>query len=317
MAKLSPIITVAFCPSWDVICHAPAIRWGRHQRLQSQKILAAGKALNISRALAWLNVESIAAGLWGQSDYDEMLENTRPLADYVDIRFTKAPRPTRHNVTLFDTQTGREMHLRAQSQLASRESLKKLAADLRQIVRKESIVVFAGSMPDGPLLDDCLSIIAKVRDTGAKVAVDTSGNALAKIVRLKGIWLIKPNIREFRELLGRHVPNTAPEIAKAARKLSGNVRLILVSRAAKGAIAATPDKALQAEVARPLAKVTTTVGCGDYLLAGFLAEMRRGNDLRLALAKAVKLATAKAYGFTEILTWPQADRKIKTRVHLP
>jgi fructose-1-phosphate kinase PfkB-like protein len=209
------------------------------------------------------------------------------------------------------------MHLRAQSQLASRESLKKLAADLRQIVRKESIVVFAGSMPDGPLLGDCLSIIAKVRDTGAKVAVDTSGNALAKIVRLKGIWLIKPNIKEFRELLGRYVPNTAGEIAKAARKLSDNVHLILVSRAAKGAIAVTPDKALQTEVARPLAKVTTTVGCGDYLLAGFLAQMHRGNDLRLALAKAVKLATAKAYGFTEILTWPQADRKIKTRVRLP
>jgi fructose-1-phosphate kinase PfkB-like protein len=293
MAKLSPIITVAFCPSWDVICHAPAIRWGRHQHLQSQKLLAAGKALNISRALAWLNVETVAAGLWGQSDYDQMLENTKPLADYVDMRFTKAPGRTRHNVTLFDTQTGREMHLRAQSQLASRESLKKLAADLRQIVRKESIVVFAGSMPNGPLLDDCLSMIAKVRDTGAKVAVDTSGNALAKIVRLKGIWLIKPN------------------------KLSNNVRLILVSRAAKGVIAVTPDKALQAEVARPLAKVTTTVGCGDYLLAGFLAQMRRGNDLRLALAKAVKLATAKAYGFTEILTWPQADRKIKTRVRLP
>ncbi|MHC4154465.1 MAG: 1-phosphofructokinase family hexose kinase, partial [Planctomycetota bacterium] len=287
------------------------------QPLQSQKILAAGKALNISRALAWLNVESAAAGLWGQSDHDQMLENMKPLADYVDIRFTKAPGRTRHNVTLFDTQTGREMHLRAQSQLASRESLKRLAADLRQIVRKESIVVFAGSMPNGPLLDDCLSIIAKVRDTGAKVAVDTSGNALARIVRLKGIWLVKPNIKEFRELLGRHVPNTAPEIAKAARKLSDSVRLILVSRAAKGAIAVTRDKALQAEVTRPLAKVTTTVGCGDYLLAGFLAQMRRGNDLRLALAKAVKLATAKAYGFTEILTWPQADRKIRTRVHLP
>ncbi|MHC4344309.1 MAG: PfkB family carbohydrate kinase, partial [Planctomycetota bacterium] len=109
-----------------------------------------------------------------------------------------------------------------------------------------------------PLLDDCLSIITKVRDAGAKVAVDTSGNALAKIVRLKGIWLIKPNIKEFRELLGRHVPNTAPEIAKAAQKLSDNVRLILVSRAAKGVIAVTPDKALQAEGARPLAKVTTT-----------------------------------------------------------
>jgi 1-phosphofructokinase family hexose kinase len=280
-------------------------------------MLAAGKALNISRALAWLKVESIASGLWGQSDYDQMLENIKPLVDYVDIRFTKAPGRTRHNVTLFDTQTGREMHLRAQSQLASRESLKRLAADLRQIVRKESIVVFAGSMPNGALLDDCLSIIAKVRDTGAKVAVDTSGNALAKIVRLKGIWLIKPNINEFRELLGRYVPNTAGEIAKAARKLSASVPVILVSRGEKGAIAVTPDRALQAEVVSPLAKVVTTVGCGDYLLAGWLAQMRRANDLRLALSKAIKLATAKAYGFTEILTWPKAHRKIKTRVHLP
>jgi len=280
-------------------------------------MLAAGKALNISRALAWLRVKNIAAGLWGQDDYNRMLEDVKPLADYVDVKFTKVPGQTRHNVTLWDMHAGREMHLRCESELTSRQSLKKLAADLQNIVRKNSTVVFAGSMPETPLLEQCLAIIARARDAGARVAVDTSGSALTEVVRLEGIWLIKPNIKEFRLLLGRRVPDTAAEIAKAARKLSNNVRLILVSRGPKGAVAVSHDKALQAEVARPLAKVTATVGCGDYLLAGFIAQMHRRNNLRLALANAVKLATAKACGFTEILTWPQAERKIKTRVHLP
>ena len=40
--------------------------------IDEQVVRPAGKALNVSYALAWMGGESVAAGLWGREDYDEM-----------------------------------------------------------------------------------------------------------------------------------------------------------------------------------------------------------------------------------------------------
>jgi 1-phosphofructokinase len=314
MLKPNSIITVGICPCWDIIYHVDGLKWGEHKSVQEQDLVCAGKAFNISRALAWLKVKSTAAGLWGQSDYRLMVENTKPLGNYVDIRFTEVPGRTRHNVTLFDTRADREMHLRAESKLATRESLRRLAADLKEIVTEDSTIVFAGSVPGGELLDDCLSIIAKARDAGARVAVDTSGEALAEIVRLKGIWLIKPNIKELRELLGKHVPDRASAIVKAGRGLCEAVQMVLVSRGPRGATLISRDAALQGQVTGGSGKTVGTVGCGDYLLAGLLAGMPETNDLGMALLKAIRLATAKAYGLTEKMSWADVESRIEASV---
>ncbi|MHC4478520.1 MAG: 1-phosphofructokinase family hexose kinase [Planctomycetota bacterium] len=317
MSKVGRIVTVGICPCWDIVCQVDGLKWGQHKRLESQELVCAGKALNISRALAWLKVKSIAAGLWGQSDYRQMVESTKTISDFVDVRFTKAPGRTRQNITVVDSRAGREMHLRAQSKLAGKESLRHLMADLKQIVTEDSIVVFAGSMPPGELLEDCLSIIAKVRDAGARVAVDTSGTALEEIVRLGNIWLIKPNVEELRQLLGEQVADKTSAIVQAARRLCDKVQTIVVSRGPRGAAVLTRDTALQGRVASGSGKAANTVGCGDYLLAGLLASVADGNDLSVALAKAVKVAAARAYGLTETTTWLEADGRIEARVYLP
>ncbi|MHC4644804.1 MAG: PfkB family carbohydrate kinase [Planctomycetota bacterium] len=127
MSEASSIITAGICPSWDIICRVDGLQWGEHKKLESQQLLAAGKALNISRALAWLKMKSVAAGLWGQSDYQQMAESLRPISDFVDIKFTKAPGQTRRNITVFDRQAGREIHLRAESKLATRKSRGRIA----------------------------------------------------------------------------------------------------------------------------------------------------------------------------------------------
>jgi fructose-1-phosphate kinase PfkB-like protein len=153
-------------------------------------------------------------------------------------------------------------------------------------------------------------MIAAVRDAGARVAVDTSGQPLKEIVRLGGIWLIKPNITELRELLNKHVADSPSATVKAAKGLCDKVRIVVVSRGAKGAIAVTADSALQAKASTSPAKARGTVGCGDYLLAGLLAGLTRRRDLRLALAKGIKVATARACGLTERMNWAEAESKI-------
>ena len=298
MTRQTSIITVGISPAWDITCQVDSPQWGEHKKISSETNIPAGKALNVSRALAWLKTKSTAAGLWGQKDYQQMLEELTVLKKYIEVCMTTIPQRTRQNITIIDTHATKEMHLRAESKLASPQAIKKLSLDLKHLVKPGDISLFAGALPKEPLLDDIITIIENINAYGAKVAIDTSGPALKKIVETGKIWLIKPNLSELSELTGRQLKNETPAIIQAARKLLNKVDIILISRAEKGAIAVTKEYAFHAKCTSPIAKVINTVGCGDYFLAGFLKAFSENPDIPSALQTAIQTATAKAYGLT-------------------
>jgi 1-phosphofructokinase family hexose kinase len=302
------IITVGLSPCWDKTIEINGINWNQHKIISSQKISPAGKAFNINKALAWLGVETTAAGLWGSQDYKQMQQMTALLRRFVKIRFTKGvPGSTRQNITIIDTAKKRQIHLRSKSTLANTNSLKLLKKDLQKIITKNSFCIFAGAMPD-----NAISLIESAKKTGAAVVIDTSGPALKKIVAKGGLYLIKPNVEELAELAGRKIKNEKTAIISAAKKLLNKSKFILVSRAEKGAILICKEFILSARYIGKKYDVYNTVGCGDFLLAGFLSHFCQRIDCsKNALEIGVKAATAKAFGLNEKLTWRQAERKFK------
>jgi 1-phosphofructokinase len=317
MRKINKIITVGLSPAWDITCRGRQLDWGQHKVISSADSQAAGKALNISQALAWMGTKTIAAGLWGRDDYGHMLKSMSPLRKLVAIRMTAVDGATRQNITIIDTANKREMHLRAASDLASEKTLMKLRTDLRRIVTKNSVCVFAGSMPPKKLWGSIVAIINCCRGRGAKIAVDTSGPALKRIVDSGNIWLIKPNIEELRELIGEQIKDTPISLIKVGRELLEEKRIdiLLISRGEKGAIAITKQAAWQGQYFGGHKKVLSTVGCGDFLLAGFLKAFIDKPDLATALETAIKVATARALGWTERLSWAKVRRRIKVRTN--
>ncbi len=325
------IVTIGLCPCWDTICQLDGVDWGQHKVISSACSRPAGKALNISRALAWMGTKSIAAGLWGREDCEQMLRALGPLRGLIKVKMTAVEGSTRRNITVVDTVNDREMHLRAISRLASKKALRKLETDLRAIVHKGSICVFAGAMPEKEFLGDVVRIISCCRRSGVKIAVDTSGDALREIVnsglvrQIAGscrIWLIKPNVEELRELLGEQIEDRPAGLIKAGRKLLDKVEVVLISRGRKGGVVVTKKGAWQGRCAPPLSceskkggrRVLSTVGCGDFLLAGFLKGLKDKSDAGSALETAIKVATAKAWGRTEGKSWSRALREIKVAV---
>ena len=311
--KRARIVTVGLSPAWDITCRAKRLGWGVHKDIDEQTIRPAGKALNISRALAWMGQKSVTAGLWGRDDYDQMLECMRPLRRFVKIKRTAVEGRTRRNVTVVDTANGREMHLRSKSGLASVKALKRLKADLKQIVRRGSICVFAGVLPEGALLGEVVRIAAMCRNMGARVVVDTYGDALKAIFEAGLAWSINPNVEELRGLLGARVRDDPVSLVKAGRRVLSRVEAVLISRSEKGGVLVTKEGAWQGRCAGR-AKVLSTVGCGDYLLAGFLKGLRDGSDPGSALETAIKVATARAWGWTESKTWAQVRRGMRVKV---
>ena len=325
--KLSgKIVTVGLCPSWDTICLFDGIDWGEHKTVSSADSRPAGKALNISQALAWMGQKNIAAGLWGRDDFQQMLKAMSAfggLGGLVKVKMTAVDGGTRRNITVVDTANDREMHLRNRSELASKKALRKLETDLGVIVHKGSVCVFAGAMPEdsarrssagaGEFVGDVVRIIKSCRKRGARIVVDTYGDALKQILETGAVWMIKPNVEELRELLGGQVTDSPAGLVRAGRKLLDKVEVVLISRGRKGGVVVTKKGAWQGRcIGR--SRVLLTVGCGDFLLAGFLKGLKDKSDAGSALGTAIKVATAKAWGRTEGKSWSRVLREIKAAV---
>jgi fructose-1-phosphate kinase PfkB-like protein len=254
--------------------------------------------------------KNTAMGLWGQDDYRQMKMAVKSLGDFVRVKMTTVPGGTRQNVTVVDTAGNREMHLRGKNNLVSAKALGRLETELQGIVRRGDVCVFSGVMPADELLADAVRIVRFCRGVGAKVVVDTYGPALNNIIEGHLAWLIKPNVDELSRLLGGKVRDSAGSLAAAGRRLLDEVPIVLISRGVKGAVLVTKEGAWQgrAVVSR---KVLSTVGCGDYLLAGFLKAVADGGNFCSAIGVALKVATAHALGWTQTKSWGAVQRSLR------
>jgi len=147
-------------------------------------------------------------------------------------------------------------------------------------------VVASGSLPNG-VPDDFYARVARIaKQHGAKMVLDTSGPALSAAVA-EGVYLVKPNLREMRELTNSE-PSSADEWENAAKTIvrSGKVAVIALTMGHLGAVLVTRDRTLRAP---PLAITpVSAVGAGDSFLGALIHGLASGADLddafRLAAA---------------------------------
>ena len=310
----SNILTIGLAPAWDVTCLGRGLDWGRHVTLESQTICPAGKALNVSRSLAWLGQSSIATGLWGREDIGQLRRVLRQTTPQIEPYLTSVPGATRVNVTVVDTEQSKEMHMRCPNALASSRSLGALTTLLTKRVQPQDLCVLSGALPGADLTDAVLALCRVCNHrAGTRLIVDSHGSIFKTIVQEKLAWLIAPNVQELEELLGRPIRNTPRSLATAAEELLTYTTMVLVSRGKQGALLVTRRGVWRGRC-RHRKKVLSTVGCGDYLLAGFLAGLRQAASPRAALTLALKVATARAWGWPDHRTWSAARRDIPVEI---
>jgi 6-phosphofructokinase 2 len=106
-----------------------------------------------------------------------------------------------------------------------------------------------------------------------------------------GVYLIKPNLRELRELVGEPLARETDCFA-AARALveQGRAAVVALTLGHNGALLVTRDLALRAD---PLPiKPISTVGAGDSFLGAMMARLAAGRDMEDAFRYAVAAGSA-------------------------
>lgn len=175
-------------------------------------------------------------------------------------------------------------------------------------------VVASGSLPGGVPDDFYARVASIVRRRGARMILDTSGPALVAAVA-EGVELVKPNLREMRELVGRE-PSDAAEWEAAARTLvrSGKAATVALTMGHLGAALVTSDRVLRA---RPLAITpVSAVGAGDSFLGALVHGLASGAGLEHCFRQAVAAGAAALLNPGTELCRPDDVKRLAAQVTL-
>ena len=151
--------------------------------------------------------------------------------------------------------------------------------------------VASGSLPRGVPEDFYARLARNLRLMGgAKLVLDTSGPPLKHALD-QGVYLVKPSLSEFADLLGDNTTDHAACLA-AARTLvvNGKADVVALTMGADGAILVSRDVAFYAKP--PPVTVRGTVGAGDSFLGLLVLSMARRLSLLDSFRQAVAAGSA-------------------------
>jgi 6-phosphofructokinase 2 len=127
----------------------------------------------------------------------------------------------------------------------------------------------------------------------------------------EGVYLIKPNLREFIALYGME-DLSIDQISAAASELvmNGKCTAVVISLGAGGALLIQKDRAIQFHA--PEVEMKSTVGAGDSMVAGIIYSLAQDSDFSTAVQYGIACGSAAAMNpGTSLCRREDADRLFK------
>ena len=173
--------------------------------------------------------------------------------------------------------------------------------------------VASGSLPRGVPHDFYARLAHNLKALGgAKLVLDTSGPPLKHALDV-GVYLVKPSLSEFAELLGTPNPDQKACV-EAARQMvtSGATEIVALTLGEEGAILVSRDMALHA--LPPPVKVNGTVGAGDSFLAILVLSLAKRQSLVDAFRQAIAAGSAALVSHGTGLCSPELVEELTPQV---
>ncbi len=284
--KNQPIVTLTINPSLDKSTHFSGLIAEQKMRCEKPRYDAGGGGINVSKAIFKLGGSSTCVFTSGGSA-GEMLEDLIQKEKLEKIAI-KTKNWTRENFIAFDNVTKAQYRFGFPGNAFSEEEKDKILQTIKEL--KTDYLVISGSLNEGLPTDFYQKIAEIAKSFGAKVIVDTSGEALLKILET-GVYLIKPNIGELAKLIGVERLELN-EVEKATKNLieKGSAEIVVVSLGADGAILVTKDETHL--VKAPKVEKKSTVGAGDSMVGGMVWALSQNKSLKEVIQIGVCCGTA-------------------------
>ena len=270
--------TAEFIPQLKLRCTEPVIDPG-------------GGGINVARAIRLLGGQATALVAIGGATGAHLLQ-LLALEGVPTVAF-QGPGETRQSMSVIERKTGQQLRFVMPGPEWQDHDVPRALTSVDQATTEDSLVVLSGSQPPG-VAKDFPSILADhIAGRGARLIVDTSGEALVHVAERPhdSLYVLRMDGEEGEGLAGRPLP-TREDTAAFARELIGRgvAKIIIVARGADGSVMASADEAWHA--VSPPVEVISRVGAGDSFVGGFTLALAKGEPLSDCLRWGVAAASA-------------------------
>jgi len=270
---MQTVVTLTLNPALDVATRIHSVAPEIKLRCAAPGFHPGGGGINVSRAITFLGGESSA--VYAAGGHTGIMLTQLLTDEGIDNHPVEIAGITRENVVVYEESTGLQYRftmpgpaLSADEWIACLESLFNL---------NPAYIVASGSLPQGVPLEIYGEITRYAREYGIRVILDTAGDALNQAIG-KGLYLLKPNLRELELFAGEALPGES-QIRAAGQRLiaEGLAQVLVVSLGAAGAALITSADCLFLRA--PIVPIQSKVGAGDSMVGGIVLGLARGFEL--------------------------------------
>jgi 6-phosphofructokinase 2 len=284
---MKPILTLTLNPTIDEAAEADRVRPVHKVRTTGGRFDPGGGGVNVARVVITLGGQAFALYMAGGVTgvvLDELLRKRAIPARRIDIAGD-----TRISHTVFERATGLEYRFVPEGPQVSEPEWRAILAAVE--TAEFDYVIASGSLPRGAPVDFYARLSHLVRKRGARLALDTSGEALKAAAAEGGLHLVKPSQSEFEALTGIAIqePGALEEAARALLA-KGGVETLAVTLGHEGALLAHGGETLRLPALPVEAK--SAVGAGDSFMAAMALALVRGESPRKAFLWGMAAGTA-------------------------
>lgn len=273
---------------------------------------AGGGGVNVARVLTRLGGQCTALCPTGGSP-GHWLER-RMREEGLAAVFLPIAGETRLSFTVHEHSTGAEYRFVMPGPRLSEAEWQACLLHLERLAEFPDLLVASGSLPPGVPVDFYARLARLCRARGARMVLDTSGPPLA-VALAEGVYLIKPNLKELRELTGQPL-ESAEQWQAAARQevLDGRAEVVALTLGHLGALLVTRDAMWSAP---PLdIPVASAVGAGDSFVGGLVWALQQGQPLAQAFSWGIAAGSATLLSAGTALCRPEDVRRLQTQVRV-
>ncbi|MGW0176397.1 1-phosphofructokinase family hexose kinase [Rhodococcus sp. NPDC003322] len=284
---MTDVVTLTMNPALDIATTTGRVVPTDKMRCGEPRRDPGGGGINVARVLTVLGEPALAvfpSGGHSGRALEDLLASERVHSRTVTMR-----RSTRECFTVNEERTGLQYRFVLPGPTLTSLEVDSCLDRLTSAAAGARYVVASGSLPPGVPVDFYQTVADAVSDLGTRLVLDTSGPPLRALRR--GVYLLKPSIRELRDCVGRDLRSVDDQVA-AARDLvdRGVCAVVVLSLGAEGAVHVTADDAEYCPSVE--VPVVSGVGAGDSLVAGIVFGLVRGWALRDAVRYGVAAGAA-------------------------
>ncbi|MDO9400103.1 MAG: 1-phosphofructokinase family hexose kinase [Polaromonas sp.] len=285
---MTNILTVTMNPAIDVSTSTGKVLDTHKLRCSPAQRHAGGGGVNVARVVQRLGGDCLAlypaGGTTGQL-LRQLLDQEQVRSLCVDIA-----EETRENFTVGETSSGREFRFVLPGPTLTPAQWQACLERLTALDTPPRYLVLSGSLPPGVPVDFYARLVRLARAHGTRVVLDSSGPALAAALEA-GVYLVKPSLRELRDLTGQPLASE-PEWRAAAQQIvrQGQAEMVALSLGEHGALLVTAEASWRAPGLT--VPVRSATGAGDSFVGAMVWALARAADLPQALRYGVAAGSA-------------------------